>query len=172
MAASVAAGDSTTFTLVFSPTTAGTKIASLQITSNDADEAPFDIALTGQAYSSTTDTDSDGMNDWQEFQLAPLGFNWQVNQAAMVNTYFSTANLNGLYTSSQVQDLNVGTPLIQLNATTGEFMLTFGVEKSTDLSHFVPFPMTAPQTQINGQGKMEFRFTVPDNAAFFRLKAQ
>lgn len=172
LASSVAAGDSTSFTLVFSPTTAGTKTASLQITSNDADEAPFDIALTGQAYSSTTDTDSDGMNDWQEFQLAPLGFNWQVDQAAMVNTYFSTANLNGLYTSSQVQDLNVGTLLIQLNATTGEFTLTFGVEKSTDLSHFVPFPMTAPQTLINEQGKLEFRFTAPDNAAFFRLKAQ
>jgi hypothetical protein len=27
-------------------------------------------------------------------------------------------------------------------------------------------------TTINGEGKLEFQFTVPDNAAFFRLQAQ
>jgi hypothetical protein len=27
-------------------------------------------------------------------------------------------------------------------------------------------------TVINGQGKLEFQFTLPDNAAFFRLKSQ
>ena len=27
-------------------------------------------------------------------------------------------------------------------------------------------------TVINGQGKLEFQFSVPDNAAFFQLKAQ
>jgi hypothetical protein len=32
--------------------------------------------------------------------------------------------------------------------------------------------MTAPQTTINADGKLEFRFTAPDNAAFFRLEAQ
>ena len=32
--------------------------------------------------------------------------------------------------------------------------------------------MTAPQTTINGQGKLEFQFTVPDNAAFFRLETR
>jgi len=28
------------------------------------------------------------------------------------------------------------------------------------------------QTTINGQGKLEFQFTSPDNAAFFRLEAR
>jgi len=48
------------------------------------------------------------------------------------------------------------------------------VEKSTTLapSSFTPFPMTAPQTTINGTGKLEFIFTVPDNAAFFKVEAQ
>lgn len=32
--------------------------------------------------------------------------------------------------------------------------------------------MSAPQTTINAQGQLEFLFTVPDNAAFFRLQAQ
>jgi len=32
--------------------------------------------------------------------------------------------------------------------------------------------MTAPQTIINGSGKLEFQFTTPDNAAFYRVQAQ
>jgi hypothetical protein len=32
--------------------------------------------------------------------------------------------------------------------------------------------MTAPQCLINGQGKLEFQFTVPGNTAFFRVQAQ
>jgi hypothetical protein len=32
--------------------------------------------------------------------------------------------------------------------------------------------MTAPQTTIDGNGNLEFQFTVPDNAAFFRLETQ
>lgn len=40
---------STTFTVIFSPGGGGIRTAALQITSNDADENPFDIALTGTA---------------------------------------------------------------------------------------------------------------------------
>jgi hypothetical protein len=65
-----------------------------------------------------------------------------------------------------------GTPLIQRNPTTGQFKLTLDLEKSTNLSTFTPFPFTAPQTTVNGQGKIEFLFTSPDNAAFFRLRAE
>jgi hypothetical protein len=65
----------------------------------------------------------------------------------------------------------VGTPLIQRNPMTGAFTLTLGIEKSTDLTHFSPFPMTLPQMQINGEGKAEFRFSVPDDAAFFKVSA-
>jgi hypothetical protein len=41
------AGGSTTFTVTFTPASAGAKTAALHIASNDADESPFDIALTG-----------------------------------------------------------------------------------------------------------------------------
>jgi hypothetical protein len=34
------------------------------------------------------------------------------------------------------------------------------------------FPITAPQNTVNGQGKIEIRFTDLGNAAFFRLNAQ
>lgn len=162
----------TTFTIQFAPTSGGAKTAALHISSNDADESPFDINLSGTALSFTNDGDGDGMNDASEFQLASLGFNYLVSQPSLVNTYYTNANGAGLYTATQVQALNVGTPLIQRNPTTGVFTLTIGVEKSTNLVNFSPFPFISPQTTINGQGKIEFQFTVPDNAAFFQLLAQ
>jgi hypothetical protein len=167
------------FTVTFTPTgtVSATHAAALHIASNDPDaENPFDINLSGTVISSNTDGDGDGLNDLAEFQLSALGFDWQVGQTALVNTYYSSANAAGLYTPAQVQALNVGTPLIQRHPTTGVFTLTLGVEKSTTLlpGSFLPFPMTGvgTSTVINGQGKLEFQFTVPDNAAFFQLKAQ
>jgi hypothetical protein len=150
----------------------GARTASLQVASNDVDENPFDIALSGTAYSTTLDADSDGMNDWGEVKLSALGFDWQTPNTALVSTYYENAAAAGLFTTTQVQDLNVGIPLMQRNHATGEFTLTIGVDKSTNLSTWTPMPMTGPQLLINGQGKLEFRFNSPDNAAFFRLKSQ
>jgi len=113
------------------------------------------------------------MSDAAEWLLAPLGFNWQVGQPALVNTYYANANAAGLfnqaqydtnrqagvsdgisavtnapntynlYTLSQVQALNVGAPLLTKDPGTGQFKLTIGVQKSTNLFDFNPFPMTA-----------------------------
>ncbi len=173
-ASSLPINGSTTVTVTFAPAsgTTGSRAANLHIASNDLDENPFDIGLGGQAFSTTQDSDSDGMNDWGEYNLAPLGFNWQVNNAALVSTLTNKGSTAGFFTASQVQDLNVGIPLLQRNPANGELTLTFGVEKSTALPSFQPFPMSAPQTLINGQGKLEFRFSVPEDAAFFRLRAE
>jgi hypothetical protein len=163
---------STSFTLRFTPTSTGPKTAALHIANNDANENPFDINLSGQVLSATQDTDGDGLNDVAEFQLAALGFDWQVSQPGLVAALFAGANSAGLYTSNQLQALNVDSPLLQKNPTNGLFTLTIGVEKSTNLVDFLPFPMTAPQTTINGLGQLEFQFSVPDDVAFFRLESQ
>ena len=139
------------------------------------------------------------MSDAAKFLLAPLGFNWQASQPALVNTYYSNANAANLYTQaqyntsrtagqndvtaapntyslytlSQVQTLNVGTPLLTKSPGTGQFKLTIGVQQTPTLSQpFTAFPMSAPNTSINAQGQLEFLFTVPDNAAFFRVQAK
>jgi hypothetical protein len=72
-----------------------------------------------------------------------------------------------------VQALNIDVPLISRDSSSGLFKLTIGIQKSTDLLNFAPFLMNAPGTSaiINGAGKIEFQFSVPDNAAFFRLEA-
>ena len=46
-ATTLAPGASTTFTVTFSPSAGGVRTAAVHIASNDADENPFDIALTG-----------------------------------------------------------------------------------------------------------------------------
>ncbi len=46
-AATLTPGTSTTFTVTFAPAAAGTRTAAIHIASNDADENPFDIDLTG-----------------------------------------------------------------------------------------------------------------------------
>jgi hypothetical protein len=166
-------GGETTFTVSFTPGSLGTKNAGLTILSNDGSGHSSEfISIQGTALNFTNDTDGDGLNDGSELQMAALGFNWNQNQTALVNTLMSNAANAGLYTTSQVQALNVGTPLIQKNATTGAFTLTLGLEKSTNLTSFTALPMTAPQCLINGQGKLEFQFTVPGNTAFFRVQAQ
>lgn len=45
--ASIPAGEQATFDVTFTPSAAGTRNASLQVASNDGDENPFDISLTG-----------------------------------------------------------------------------------------------------------------------------
>jgi Repeat of unknown function (DUF5650)/Cep192 domain 4 len=162
---------STTFTVRFAPTTTGTKTAALHIANNDPDENPFDINLLGHDLSFSQDTDGDGLTDAAEFYLAALNFDWQVSQSNLVNILFTNANSANLYTTNQIQALNVNSPLLQKDPTNGLFTLTIGVQKSTNLVTFSPFPMTAPQTAINGLGQLEFQFNATDNAAFYRLEA-
>ena len=85
----LAAGASTTFTVAFSPSAPGARNAAIHIASNDTDENPFDIGLTGtgvtqqqnwrlQYFGSSAnsgdgadghDFDGDGLNNFTEFCL-------------------------------------------------------------------------------------------------------
>ena len=192
-------GGSTTFVIQFNPSLSGNESAAIHIASNDTTNNPFNINLTGQVLLGTVDTDGDGMSDAAEFALSTLGFDWQVSQPPLVNTYYNNANIAGLftqsqyaanrtagqndvinspntyglYTTSQIQILNVGVPLLTKDAGTGKFKLTIGIQKTANLTTpFAAFPFTAPDTTINAQGNIEFLFTVPGNAAFFRVQAQ
>lgn len=150
----------------------GTRSATLRIASSDYDENPFVIALAGVAYSPSADSDGDGMSDWAEYRLAGVGFDWTMNQTAMVNALYDGANDAGLFTQTQVQALHVGTPLIYRNPGTGKFKLTMDWKKSTNLADFFDFPAPANSVSVNPQGDIEMEFTSPDDAAFFRLEAR
>ena len=167
----LAAGNSTTFTVTFTPTGGGNRTAQLSIASNDAN-SPFLINLAGFGLSQTVDTDGDGLNDAAEYKMSALGFDWQTSQTALVATLADNANTAGYYTTSQIQALNIGTPLLTQNPTTGLFKLTIAVKKSTDLKTFTAMPLSSLQTFINAQGEIEYEFSVPDKAAFFRLESR
>ncbi len=73
MSGSVGAGSSTTFTVTFTPTAAGARTTTLQIANNDADEAPFDITLTGTG-NVPLDGDTDGLPDaWEIVNFGSAG---------------------------------------------------------------------------------------------------
>lgn len=87
--ATLAPGASTSFTITFDPPTAGSRSASIHIANNDADENPFDIAVTGRrlthletwrlqyfnsiknggAGADTNDFDKDGLTNAAEFAI-------------------------------------------------------------------------------------------------------
>lgn len=96
------------------------------------------------------------------------GYDLGVSSGGSDADVLANPNSYGLYSLTQVQSLNVGTPLLVKNPTTGKFKLTVGVEKSTNLVNFTPMPIPGSAV-INSQGKMEFEFTSTDNAAFFRV---
>ena len=166
--------DTTALVIELAPTNSGVKTATIVIASNDADENPFAFSVSGRALSVNEDSDTDGLNDVAEYRLSGLGFDWEVAQPDLVAVLHAGANDAGLSTPDQVQALHVAPPLIRKDLVTKEFTLTIGVLKSTTLEpgSFVPFPMTVLQTAVNGQGELEFRFSVPDEAAFFQLQAR
>jgi hypothetical protein len=157
---------STTFGITFTPSGTGLKTANLRIASNDADENPYDIAMTGTGLSAIADKDGDGLNDAAEFQMEALGFDWQVAQSDLVTLYYANARITGLVSG---HELNIDAPVLRKNPTTGLFTLTIGIQKSFNLQNFSPFPMTSPQTRITGDGKLEFDFSSSDGASFYRL---
>jgi hypothetical protein len=168
---SIPGGGFTTFSVTFTPTDGGSRTATVTIPNNDPDESAFTLQLSGTGLTFTADADLDGLNDAAEFNLAPLGFNWQVAQPALVTTLLTHANGAGLFTTSQVQTLHSGTPLISRNPATGKVKLTLDWKKSTDLTTFNDFPASPAQISVNGSGDIEFEFTPVDNAAFFRLQS-
>ena len=171
-AAPLAGGGTTTFSVRFTASSGGAKTAFLRISSNDVLRNPYDIRLTGHSLAFNVDGDSDGLSDASEFQMASLGFDWQVAQASRVQTYFSTASGAGLYNSAQIETLHVGKPLLRRDPQTGHFTLTMGLRRSTNLSSFTSFPFTAPHVTINAQGKLEFRFNPVGPVEFFKVDAE
>ncbi|GAA5481625.1 expansin EXLX1 family cellulose-binding protein [Haloferula sargassicola] len=170
-APSLAPGGTTNFSIGFSSAATGERGAVLHLASSASDPslASYEVVLSGRAFSSSMDSDLDGLNDAAEAAMAPLGFDWQEAQPALVANYYDHANLAGLYDESQVKALHVDVPLIQRQSS-GSFVLRLGLRKSDDLSIFAPFPFSASGISINGAGQLEYEFTSPDDAAFYRLE--
>ena len=167
----VAGGDSTTFKLRFAPTSNGPRTATVSIPTNDGDESPFLIHLTGRGLSYTTDTDGDGLSDAAESKLTAFNFDWQMKQTALVTAYMTSANRAGRYVPAQVHTLRAATPSIVRDPTNGRVKLTPRWEKSANLVDFFELPVPAGSSvSITPSGGIEFEFAPADNAAFFIIE--
>lgn len=83
LSSSVAAGGTTTFTVVFSPTSLGAKTAQLSLVNGDADENPYIINLTGTGTASMA---SDIITD------ATFSYSSNINYKNYIATDITTAN--------------------------------------------------------------------------------
>ena len=160
---------STTFTLRFAPASSGAKVAALHIASNDADESPFDINLSGRAFTPGADDDGDGITNTTELALATLGFDPLVNNSDLRTTLQANALGLSLYTASDIQALALGSPLLERNTANGHFYLSISVEKSPNLIAWVPLLNFSPSYDALS-GKIILDIT-PDasNAQFYRV---
>jgi hypothetical protein len=163
-------GDAAVFLLKFLPQEVGERFAKILISSQEFDG--YGLEISGIGVSLLDDTDADGMNNEAEYALASLGFDWQAPNTELVQTLIRNAHKIGLYSEEQIQVLNISNPLISKNATNGDFELTVGIQKSTDLQSFEHFSLNNTDTTIEPDGRLKIRFSVPDNAAFFRLQSE
>jgi sugar lactone lactonase YvrE len=168
----LSAGSSLAFTVIFTPGSGGNRTAQLQIGSNDATNNPFLINLSGFGLSTSLDSDGDGLNDAAEYNMSALGFDWQQYQPSLVSALANNVNTAGYYSTSQIQALNIDTPLLTKDTATGAFELTIGVQKSTDLKSFSHFPLDQAEVTLGSDGKLKIRFFVLDSTVFFRLQAK
>ena len=144
---SLAAGGTTTFKITFSPKAAGARTAAIQIASNDADENPFDIQLSGTAFTPTPEIDIqqktgsslvDGSSKIS-FGTGKVGKTGSSKTFTIRN--IGTANLSGISLSNSggsTKDFTLGKPgkTTLTPGTSTTFIVTFkpsakGVRKTT-----------------------------------------
>lgn len=82
---SVPPGGSTSFTVLFDPSAAGTRTATVSFATNDSDENPFNFAIQGN---DTTDSNSDGFSDLEESALAELLASFTIGQTVDLDLSF------------------------------------------------------------------------------------
>jgi hypothetical protein len=135
-AAPVGPGSSTTFTVKFTPAAEGVRTAALHIASNDADESPFDIALTGT-----------GVTNLEAWRLQHFGSMDNSGDAADANDpdFDGLSNLLEFATGNDPEQSSPMPGVLSLSGNTIEFVytrskaaindgFTFNVEWSDDLT--------------------------------------
>ncbi len=90
-------GQSQTVSLSFNPTTVGNKSATLRIASNDPNEDPFDVSLTGNGVISAPDiTVTPSANDYGDIEVGnTVSFNVEIRNDGSENLNVSALSLAG-----------------------------------------------------------------------------
>lgn len=130
----LAPGTSTSFQVLFKPTVAGTRTAILHIASNDADENPFNIALSGTALAvpEITVARADGSeltDSASTLDIGKTGIGSTISHSVTIRNT-GTANLTGIAITldgTQSANFSIGLPAVTTLApgTSTTFPITF-----------------------------------------------
>jgi hypothetical protein len=103
---------------------------------------------------------------------AGVTLGYQLGRQAGIEEIMEEPNAFDLFSAAQIQTLHIGTPLLQRDVSTGQFELKIAARKSAGLGEFSPLSFAAGDVTLSPAGELLFRFTSPDNAAFFRVDAE
>ncbi|MEI7899836.1 MAG: hypothetical protein WCK89_06255 [bacterium] len=160
------------FTVRFSPagTNSGLRNASLLIASSDPDHPVFTVNISGPAFSSTADTDGDGMNDWAEYRGRFFGLDWETSQPAFVAVFYDAAHSAGLVQPEEVGGVSSSFVLVSKDPATAMFSLRMRLLECPDLlkTNFVPMTLVPANLNVNGDGDIQYDFHSDEQKMFYR----
>ncbi len=158
------------FTVRFAPAgiNGGLRNATVQITSSDPDHPVFTVNISGPAFSSTTDTDGDGMNDWAEYLGRFLGLDWEMSQPDLVGVFLDAAHGAGLVYPGEVGGVSSSFVLVSENPATAMFSLRMRLWKSPDCVTFLPMVLNPANLTVNPDGEIQYDFTSSEGKKFYQ----
>ena len=157
-------------TITFSPSGVSSALrnATIMITSNDSNTPVLTFNISGLGLSNSNDGDGDGLNDWSEYSLGGVGFDWETAQPNRVNDLLNNASTAGLFTESQLAAVNVSGSLVEVDAATNTAAIVIGLEESDDLTNFNPIIAELSNITIDGQGRIRYEVNTSADKKFIR----
>ena len=157
------------YTITFSPTgtISAPRNATVTIVSND--KLPeFSFSISGMSFSSSTDTDSDGLNDWAEFSMRNFGFDWEVSQPDEVSFYYDSASSVGLYTRAEAASVTGSVKLAEIDPSTDTGVFEITLEESLDLNTTTKHNANPAKLSVDSDGNLRYELEAPPSKKIYR----
>jgi len=138
------------------------------ITSNDSNTPIFSVNISGLGLSNIADGDGDGLNDFAEFSLRGVGFDWETAQPNRVSDLLNNASTAGLFNESQLAAVNVSISLVEVDPMANTASIVIGLEESDDMQTFSPITAELSKITIDGEGKIRYEVDTSSDKKFIR----
>ena len=158
--------------IIFSPSGESSFVrnATVTINSDDSNNPIFSFDISGLGLSNSLDGDGDDLNDWAEYSLRELGFDWTTPQPDLVSVLFSNASTAGLFTQSEVAAITGSAVLNSVDAVTNTAALMIELQESATLEGFTPLIADPSRLSVDGDGRIRYEVAAPPGKKFFRAE--
>jgi len=162
-------GGQESFSIRFHPSVAGSKQTVMHVASNAANTPDFTVNLSGLCLAPQEDYDQDGVTNEAEIRMAALGFDPMVDSSSLRGLLHENAAGAGLLNEAALETLALKTVLLPKDSESGRFKLRLFLERSLDLSTWVPVAGLNPQIDAeNGRIDVEIE-PASQTSAFFKV---